>query len=81
MGLAIPHQFGVIHSPDEMETLDLKFPVMLKSMVLVGGRGKAGGIKKACRGFYTMTSDIFRANHLCKIQDIIALHNPGIHCG
>ena len=47
MGLTIPHPFGVIHSPDEMDMLDLKFPVMLKSMVLVGGRGKAGGIKKA----------------------------------
>jgi len=47
MGLTTPKQFGVIHSPDEVEKLDLEFPVMLKSMVLVGGRGKAGGIKKA----------------------------------
>lgn len=47
MGLTIPRQFGVIHAPDELDRLDLKFPVMLKSMVLVGGRGKAGGIKKA----------------------------------
>ena len=46
MGLAIPRQFGVIQSPDQLDTLDLQFPVMLKSMVLVGGRGKAGGIKK-----------------------------------
>jgi succinyl-CoA synthetase beta subunit len=47
MGLTIPRQFGVIHASDELDGLDLKFPVMLKSMVLVGGRGKAGGIKKA----------------------------------
>jgi succinyl-CoA synthetase beta subunit len=47
MGLTVPRQFGVIHSPDELDGLDLTFPVMLKSMVLVGGRGKAGGIKKA----------------------------------
>ena len=47
MGIPIPKQYGVIHSPDEIERLNLRFPVMLKSMVLVGGRGKAGGIKKA----------------------------------
>ncbi len=47
MALAIPRQYGVIHSPDELDELDLKFPVILKSMVLIGGRGKAGGIKKA----------------------------------
>lgn len=46
MGLTIPQQFGVIHSPDDLDTLDITFPAMLKSMVLVGGRGKAGGIKK-----------------------------------
>ena len=47
MDLTIPKQYGVIHSPEELDGLKLKFPVMLKSMVLVGGRGKAGGIKKA----------------------------------
>ena len=47
MGLTIPFQYGVINSPDDLDWLNLKFPVMLKSMVLVGGRGKAGGIKKA----------------------------------
>jgi len=47
MGLTIPKQYGVIHSPDDLDGLGLKFPVMLKSMVLIGGRGKAGGIKKA----------------------------------
>lgn len=47
MGIPIPEQYGVLHSPGELDTLRLRFPVMLKSMVLVGGRGKAGGIKKA----------------------------------
>lgn len=47
MGIPIPEQYGVLHSLKELDTLRLRFPVMLKSMVLVGGRGKAGGIKKA----------------------------------
>lgn len=47
MGIPIPKQYGVIHSPKELETVKMDFPVMLKSMVLVGGRGKAGGIRKA----------------------------------
>lgn len=47
VGISIPKQYGVIHSSKELNDLTLKFPVMLKSMVLVGGRGKAGGIKKA----------------------------------
>ena len=47
MGIPLPTQYGVIRSLEELESLHLKFPLMLKSMVLVGGRGKAGGIKKA----------------------------------
>ncbi|HWR27744.1 MAG TPA: ATP-grasp domain-containing protein [Candidatus Thermoplasmatota archaeon] len=47
MGIPIPKQYGVIRSLKELDTLKLEFPIMLKSMVLVGGRGKAGGIKKA----------------------------------
>jgi len=47
MGIPTPKQYGVIHSPKDLDSLPLEFPVMLKSMVLVGGRGKAGGIKKA----------------------------------
>lgn len=46
-GIPVPIQFGLIHSPKELDDLRLTFPVMVKSMVLVGGRGKAGGIKKA----------------------------------
>ncbi len=47
MGILIPKQYGVIHSREELDAMNLRYPVMLKSMVLVGGRGKAGGIKKA----------------------------------
>ena len=47
MGLHVPDQYGVIHSPADLDGLEIRFPAMLKSMVLVGGRGKAGGIKKA----------------------------------
>ncbi len=47
MGIPIPKQYGVIHSVKDLDALKLEFPLMLKSMVLVGGRGKAGGIKKA----------------------------------
>jgi succinyl-CoA synthetase beta subunit len=47
MGIPIPKQYGLIRSVKELDALKLEFPLMLKSMVLVGGRGKAGGIKKA----------------------------------
>jgi len=47
MGIPIPKQYGVIHSIGDIDKINLEYPVMLKSMVLVGGRGKAGGIKKA----------------------------------
>ncbi|UCG89662.1 MAG: acetate--CoA ligase family protein [Candidatus Heimdallarchaeota archaeon] len=45
-GIPIPKQYGVIHSVDEIKKLDLKFPTMAKAAVLIGGRGKEGGIKK-----------------------------------
>lgn len=46
MGIPIPKQYGVIHSTEEIDEINIEFPIMLKSMVLVGGRDKAGGIKK-----------------------------------
>jgi len=62
MGIPIPKQYGVIHSLKELDELKLKFPVMLKSMVLVGGRGKAGGIKKAknMEEAKSITNDLFK---------------------
>ena len=45
---AIPVQHGVvIERPDQVPALQLRYPVVLKAQVLVGGRGKAGGIKLA----------------------------------
>jgi len=44
----IPVQPGaVIERPEQIEGLSLTYPVVLKAQVLVGGRGKAGGIKLA----------------------------------
>ncbi|OLS23489.1 MAG: Succinyl-CoA ligase [ADP-forming] subunit beta [Candidatus Heimdallarchaeota archaeon LC_3] len=43
----IPKQIAVIKSIEELEVLDLKYPIILKVLVLSGGRGKVGGIKKA----------------------------------
>lgn len=64
IGIPIPKQYGVIHSTKELDGLKLKFPVMLKSMVLVGGRGKAGGIKKAknIEEAKSITSNLLKLN-------------------
>ncbi len=44
----IPVQKGVvIDRPEQVDSLSLSYPVVLKAQVLVGGRGKAGGIKLA----------------------------------
>jgi succinyl-CoA synthetase beta subunit len=47
--IPIPAQYGVVCSSKDLKNIEesLDFPVMLKSLVLIGGRGKAGGIKKA----------------------------------
>ncbi len=46
-GLIIPKQLAIIEKTEEINDLVLSFPLMIKAMVLIGGRGKAGGIKKA----------------------------------
>ncbi|MBM3470807.1 MAG: ADP-forming succinate--CoA ligase subunit beta [Armatimonadetes bacterium] len=44
----IPIQKGaVVERPEQVEDVALAYPVVLKAQVLVGGRGKAGGIKVA----------------------------------
>ncbi len=44
----IPVQSGVvIERPEQLGDLSLRYPLVLKAQVLVGGRGKAGGIKLA----------------------------------
>jgi len=45
-GIPVPRG-TVITQPGEVDNLSLKYPVVLKAQVLVGGRGKAGGIKIA----------------------------------
>ncbi|MHA2097370.1 MAG: ATP-grasp domain-containing protein [Candidatus Kariarchaeaceae archaeon] len=45
--IKIPKLIAVLKSIDQIEGLELTFPVMVKAMVLIGGRGKAGGVKKA----------------------------------
>jgi len=46
-GIPVPRQYGLVCRPDQIEKMNPEFPVMIKSLVLIGGRGKAGGIKKA----------------------------------
>ncbi len=44
----LPVQAGaVIERPEQVKTLGLAYPVVVKAQVLVGGRGKAGGVKLA----------------------------------
>jgi succinyl-CoA synthetase beta subunit len=45
-GINVPQQIAVIKNIEEINNLSIKFPAMVKAMILVGGRGKAGGIKK-----------------------------------
>jgi len=48
-GIKIPDRYGIIKNRDDVEECirDSKFPIIMKSLVLVGGRGKAGGVKIA----------------------------------
>ena len=46
-GIKIPRQFGVICQPDGLKDIQLTFPMMIKALVLIGGRGKSGCVKKA----------------------------------
>jgi succinyl-CoA synthetase beta subunit len=46
-GIPVPKQYGIIHSASELDGLNAHYPLILKALVLVGGRGKEGAIKKA----------------------------------
>ncbi len=63
-GIPVPRAYGVIRSPGELDGLDIEFPVMLKSLVLIGGRGKAGGIKKV----HTMEEARAAAEELFRLE-------------
>ncbi len=47
-GIPVPKQYGLISRQGDLEDIKdaLSFPLMMKSLVLIGGRGKAGGIQK-----------------------------------
>ncbi len=47
-GIPVPKAYGLVRRAEEIPELPgLRLPAMIKSLVLVGGRGKAGGIQKA----------------------------------
>lgn len=46
-GLTIPKQIAIVEKQEDLDGLSLNYPIMIKAMVLIGGRGKAGGIKRA----------------------------------
>jgi succinyl-CoA synthetase beta subunit len=50
-GIAVPRTFGVFERAGDIEALvGPSSPVMLKALVLIGGRGKAGGVRRAMGG-------------------------------
>lgn len=44
--ILVPKKIATITSPEQLQDLQLSFPVILKALVLIGGRGKAGGVRK-----------------------------------
>ena len=44
--IEVPKQIGIITSLEEAKAFQCEFPIVLKALVLIGGRGKAGGIRK-----------------------------------
>jgi succinyl-CoA synthetase beta subunit len=48
-GITVPTQYGLICKTSDLDKIKdkISYPLMIKSVVLIGGRGKAGGIKKA----------------------------------
>jgi succinyl-CoA synthetase beta subunit len=45
--IPIPKEIAVINKVDDLKSVDMNYPVIMKALVLSGGRGKAGGVKKA----------------------------------
>ena len=44
--IKVPKKIGFITSLEQAKSLQCNFPIILKALVLIGGRGKAGGVKK-----------------------------------
>jgi succinyl-CoA synthetase beta subunit len=49
-GVRIPHRYGLVSTPAAFDRLKVRCPVMVKAQVLIGGRGKAGGICRVGSG-------------------------------
>ncbi len=46
-GIPVPHAYGAVPRVEDVPKLaGVRFPAMVKALVLVGGRGKAGGVGK-----------------------------------
>lgn len=45
-GIAIPEQFGIAGSVHAARARFVEFPAVVKAQVLIGGRGKAGGVRR-----------------------------------
>ena len=45
-GIPIPKQIAVLDTKEEFTGIKLDYPAMVKANVLIGGQGKAGGIKR-----------------------------------
>ncbi len=69
-GLSVPKEIGIIENISDLENLTLSFPIMIKAMVLIGGRGKAGGIKKA--------DNISEASDICSKMFDLIIHGYAI---
>ena len=41
-----PKKIGIITSLEDAKSFQCDFPVIVKALVLIGGRGKAGGVRK-----------------------------------
>jgi succinyl-CoA synthetase beta subunit len=49
--IAVPRAVGVFERAEDVgRAVGAGAPVMLKSLVLIGGRGKAGGVRRAAGG-------------------------------
>jgi succinyl-CoA synthetase beta subunit len=50
-GIAVPRSLGVFDKPEDVgKAVQAGAAVMLKALVLIGGRGKAGGVRRAVGG-------------------------------
>ncbi len=70
-GFAVPRAFGLVRDPRDIDGIDLSFPLVVKAMVLTGGRGKRGGVR--------LVDD--RAAARAAAAEILALEIGGLRVG